>query len=110
MFLATSTVISAVAVFVVVILALVTILLQAKARLSPSGPVKLNINGDEVEVESGTTLLTTLSEQKIFLPSLPVVVGVPVGCVSVKLPKVVARFLQQKPGSSIVRKLQITGV
>ena len=69
MFLATSTVISAVAVFVVVILALGTILLQAKARLSPSGPVKLNINGDEVEVESGTTLLSTLSNQKIFLPS-----------------------------------------
>jgi Na+-transporting NADH:ubiquinone oxidoreductase subunit F len=69
MFLATSTVISAVAVFVVVILALVTILLQAKARLSPSGPVKLNINGDDVEVESGTTLLSTLSNQKIFLPS-----------------------------------------
>jgi len=69
MFLATSTVISAVAVFVVVILALVTILLQAKARLSPSGPVKLKINGDEVEVESGTTLLSTLSNQKIFLPS-----------------------------------------
>jgi len=70
MFLATSsTVISAVAVFVVVILALVTILLQAKARLSPSGPVKLNINGDDVEVESGTTLLNTLSNQKIFLPS-----------------------------------------
>ena len=69
MFLVTSTVISAVAVFVVVILALVTILLQAKARLSPSGPVKLNINGDEVEVESGTTLLSTLSNQKIFLPS-----------------------------------------
>ena len=69
MFFATSTVISAVAVFVVVILALVTILLQAKARLSPSGPVKLNINGDEVEVESGTTLLSTLSNQKIFLPS-----------------------------------------
>jgi len=52
-----------------VILLLVTILLQAKARLSPSGPVKLNINGDDVEVESGTTLLTTLSSQKIFLPS-----------------------------------------
>jgi Na+-transporting NADH:ubiquinone oxidoreductase subunit F len=31
--------------------------------------VKLNINGDEVEVESGTTLLNTLSNQKIFLPS-----------------------------------------
>jgi Na+-transporting NADH:ubiquinone oxidoreductase subunit F len=44
-------------------------LLQAKARLSPSGPVKLDINGDTVEIESGSTLLSTLSEQKIFLPS-----------------------------------------
>ena len=69
MFLSSTVVISSVVVFVVVILLLVTILLQAKARLSPSGPVKLNINGDDVEVESGTTLLTTLSSQKIFLPS-----------------------------------------
>ena len=69
MFLSSTVVISSVVVFVVVILLLVTILLQAKARLSPSGPVKLNINGDDVEVEAGTTLLTTLSSQKIFLPS-----------------------------------------
>ena len=69
MFLSSTVVISSVVVFVAVILLLVTILLQAKARLSPSGPVKLNINGDDVEVESGTTLLTTLSSQKIFLPS-----------------------------------------
>jgi len=69
MFLSSTVVLSSVVVFVLVILLLVTILLQAKARLSPSGPVKLNINGDEVEVESGTTLLTTLSNQKIFLPS-----------------------------------------
>ena len=69
MFLSSTVVLSSVVVFVLVILLLVTILLQAKARLSPSGPVKLNINGDQVEVESGTTLLTTLSNQKIFLPS-----------------------------------------
>ena len=69
MFLSSTVIISSVVVFVLVILLLVTILLQAKARLSPSGPVKLNINGDEVEVESGTTLLSTLSNQKIFLPS-----------------------------------------
>ena len=69
MFVSSTVIFSSVVVFVVVILLLVTILLQAKARLSPSGPVKLNINGDDVEVESGTTLLTTLSSQKIFLPS-----------------------------------------
>ena len=69
MFLSSTVILSSVVVFVIVILLLVTILLQAKARLSPSGPVKLNINGDDVEVESGTTLLTTLSSQKIFLPS-----------------------------------------
>ena len=69
MFLSSTVIFSSVVVFVLVILLLVTILLQAKARLSPSGPVKLNINGDDVEVESGTTLLTTLSSQKIFLPS-----------------------------------------
>ena len=53
MFLSSTVIFSSVVVFVVVILLLVTILLQAKARLSPSGPVKLNINGDDVEVESG---------------------------------------------------------
>ncbi|WKK65530.1 NADH:ubiquinone reductase (Na(+)-transporting) subunit F [Lutimonas zeaxanthinifaciens] len=54
----------------VLILILVTVLLVAKAKLLPSGKVKLLINGQkEVEVETGSTLLTTLSEQKIFLPS-----------------------------------------
>ena len=57
MFLAASTTVLllSILVFTLVILALVTILLQAKARLSPSGPVKLEINGDTVEVESGST-------------------------------------------------------
>lgn len=69
-FLATSTiVISSIVVFFVVIFLLVSILLGVKAKLSPSGPVVLNINGENAEVESGNTLLTTLSAQKIFLPS-----------------------------------------
>lgn len=65
----TLVVIASIAVFLAIILTLVTILLQAKAKLSPSGPVTLNINGEIREVESGGTLLTTLSQEKIFLPS-----------------------------------------
>lgn len=61
---------SAVISFLVLMLLLVGILLFAKAKLAPSGPVKITINGGEaIEVESGSTLLTTLSNQKIFLPS-----------------------------------------
>ena len=49
---------------------LVTMLLVAKEKLLPSGPVKLVINGEkDVEVSSGDTLLTTLGNNKIFLPS-----------------------------------------
>ena len=62
-------IITSIVVFFVVIFLLVGILLGAKAKLAPSGPVKLEINGNVVEVESGNTLLTTLSNQKIFLPS-----------------------------------------
>lgn len=61
--------ITSVIIFFVVIMLLVAILLGAKAKLSPSGPVVLNINGEDREVESGSTLLQTLSNQKIFLPS-----------------------------------------
>lgn len=54
----------------VLILVLVTILLVAKAKLLPSGKVKIKINGKkEIEVETGSTLLTTLGNEKIFLPS-----------------------------------------
>ena len=61
----------AVVAFLVVTLLLVALLLFAKAKLTSSGAVKININdGDKVlEVESGSTLLYTLSEQGIFLPS-----------------------------------------
>ncbi len=56
--------------FLVLILVLVGILIFAKDKLLPSGPVKITINGEkEVEVASGGTLLSTLGNQKIFLPS-----------------------------------------
>lgn len=68
--LAMSTVmIASVVIFAVLIFILVTVLLTAKAKLAPSGPVSLEINGEEREVESGNTLLTTLSQEKIYLPS-----------------------------------------
>lgn len=69
-FLATTTVIiTSIVVFFLVIFLLVGILLGAKAKLAPSGPVTLDINGEPREVDSGGTLLNTLSNQKIFLPS-----------------------------------------
>lgn len=53
-----------------IILLLVVILLVAKKYLSPSGKVTVTINGkDKVEVEQGSSLLTTLSENGIYLPS-----------------------------------------
>ena len=56
--------------FLLITLVLVGLLLVIKQKLSPSGPVKITINGERVvEVASGDSLLTTLSAQKIFLPS-----------------------------------------
>lgn len=64
------TVIATVAAFLLVTLLLVALLLFVKQKLSPSGPVKITINDEkEIEVESGGTLLSTLGNQKIFLPS-----------------------------------------
>ncbi len=63
-------ILSAVAVFLVIILLLVALLLFAKSKLTQSGPVKITINGQEpIEVSAGGTLLSTLSNAKIFLPS-----------------------------------------
>jgi len=64
------TILATVAAFLVVTLLLVTLLLFVKQKLSPSGPVKILINGErEIEVSSGDSLLTTLGSEKIFLPS-----------------------------------------
>jgi len=59
-----------VSIFLIIIVFLVMMLLYAKAKLSPSGPVTISINDDmKLEVGSGSTLLSTLSNEKIFLPS-----------------------------------------
>ena len=64
------TLITTILVFLVVVLSLVGILLFAKAKLSPGGKVKLVINGEkEVEVDAGSTILSTLGNNQIFLPS-----------------------------------------
>ena len=56
--------------FLVLILLMVFMLLYAKSKLVNSGAVKIKINGEnEIEVSGGSTLLTTLGNNKIFLPS-----------------------------------------
>ncbi len=66
----TGTVIATVVAFLLITLVLVSLLLFVKQKLSPSGPVKITINGErEIEVASGATLLSTLGGEKIFLPS-----------------------------------------
>ncbi len=73
MILATSTlgtILATVAAFLVITLLLVALLLFVKQKLSPSGPVKITINGERtIEVGSGGSLLSTLGNEKIFLPS-----------------------------------------
>lgn len=59
-----------IAVFLLVLLSLVTVLLYAKAKLIPQGDVQLTINEKKtLTVAPGGTLLSTLGEHKIFLPS-----------------------------------------
>lgn len=63
-------IISSVVVFLILILLLVIVLLTAKAKLSPSGPVTINVNDEkDLETGSGSTLLSTLGDNKLFLPS-----------------------------------------
>jgi Na+-transporting NADH:ubiquinone oxidoreductase subunit F len=58
-----------IAVFLAVILTLVIVLLYARAKLTPQGEVNLKVNDKEFAVQPGSTVLTTLSNQGIFLPS-----------------------------------------
>ena len=66
----TGTIIITVVALLVITLLLVVLLLVVKQKLAPSGPVKIKINGEKIiEVPSGDSLLSTLGNQKIFLPS-----------------------------------------
>ena len=58
--------------FTLIILALVAVLMVAKAKLVPDTDVRIIINGDEgnpVLTKAGSTLLGTLADRKIFIPS-----------------------------------------
>ena len=59
-----------IAIFLAIILLLVVILLVAKKYLSPSGKVNITINDDKVlTVDQGSSVMATLNENGIYLPS-----------------------------------------
>ena len=63
-------VLTSVVVFLSVILLLVILLLYARKKLTPQGDVTITINDEkELVTNPGSTLLSTLSAEKIFIPS-----------------------------------------
>jgi Na+-transporting NADH:ubiquinone oxidoreductase subunit F len=61
---------ASVIVFLLIILILVVIILIAKAKLMPSGNVKITVNNEkELSVPMGSTLLNTLQSKDIYLSS-----------------------------------------
>ena len=66
----TSTLILSLAVFLGIILLLVALLLWVRGKLTPKGKVTVTINDDKVlEVQPGNSLMATLADEKVFLPS-----------------------------------------
>ena len=62
------TLLTTILVFLSVVLSLVSMLLLAKSQLSPGGLVKLKINGEkEIQVDAGSTILSTLSLSLIHI-------------------------------------------
>jgi Na+-transporting NADH:ubiquinone oxidoreductase subunit F len=67
-----TTVLLGVGMFAFVILSLVLLLLLARRRLVASGRVRVEVNGDPAlgfEAPAGSTLLATLAERQLFVPS-----------------------------------------
>lgn len=63
-------ILASIVVFLVIILLLVWVLLFARKKLTPEGLVKIVINDERsLEVQPGSSLLSTLSNEGIFLPS-----------------------------------------
>ena len=66
----TVTILTSIAVFLGITLLLVALLLWVRKRLIPQGEVKITINDDkDMMVPTGDTLITTLADQKVYLPS-----------------------------------------
>ena len=65
-----TTLILSIAVFLGIVLLLVALLLWVRNKLMPKGKVKITINGEkELEVQPGNSLMTTLANEQVFLPS-----------------------------------------
>ena len=63
-------ILTSVIVFLSVILLLVAVLLYARKKLTPQGDVTITINDEkELVTNPGSTLLSTLAAEKIFIPS-----------------------------------------
>jgi Na+-transporting NADH:ubiquinone oxidoreductase subunit F len=64
------TILITLAIFLGLVLCLVGVLLFAKSKLVPSGKLSIRVNGEKtIEVAAGSSLLSTLSDAGIFLPS-----------------------------------------
>ena len=100
------TIIVAIIAFLAVTLLLVGLLLFAKAKLTSSGEVTIDINDGEkvITAESGSTLLSTLANNKVFLPSA---CG---GGANVRCSKAAAIFCRPKPDSFRASWPRTTGV
>ncbi len=60
---------TSIVVFLIIIIILVGILLYARKKLTPQGEVKLKVNDKEFTVSPGGTVLSTLGNHEIYLPS-----------------------------------------
>ena len=66
----TSTIVLSIVVFLGIILLLVALLLWVRNKLTPKGKVTVTINDDkQLEVQPGSSLMATLADEKVFLPS-----------------------------------------
>ena len=67
----TPTILASIAVIVLVTLLLTVLLLFVKAKITPKGTIKIDINDGkkELNVTPGNNLMATLAGEKIFLPS-----------------------------------------
>ena len=63
------TVLASIVVFVLVMILLVVLLLFARQKLTPQGDITLKLNERELVVSPGSSLLSTLSGNGVFLPS-----------------------------------------
>ena len=67
-----TTILTAVAIFILTIVGLVAVLMIARSKLVASGEVTIIVNGDEskpIRTNAGSTLLNTLAAREIFIPS-----------------------------------------